>query len=74
MTKVLIMKIYKSPEQDALNELLKRPVFETVNLDESVASILAEVKEQGDKGQQTELEAFEHQARNRKKAKGKKGK
>lgn len=42
------MKIYKYPEKQQWSELLARPVFETASLDETVKSVLKDIKTHGD--------------------------
>ncbi len=42
------MKIFKFPDQEQLNEILKRPVLEYESLNSTVGKILTEVKSRGD--------------------------
>jgi histidinol dehydrogenase len=53
------MKIYKNISSSVRGTILKRPVFETKNLNESVSKILLEIRENGDKAVQKYAAQFD---------------
>jgi histidinol dehydrogenase len=53
------MKIYKNISSSVRTAILKRPVFETKNLNESVSKILLDIQENGDKAVQKYAAKFD---------------
>ena len=53
------MQIYKYPEANTWNELLKRPVMDTSALEQKVTAILRDVKENGDAAVRKYAEQFD---------------
>jgi histidinol dehydrogenase len=53
------MKIYKNPSALIRTAILKRPVFETKNLNESVSKILLDIQENGDRAVQKYAAQFD---------------
>ena len=54
------MKVYKYPTEEELKELLKRPVRDASQLNATVASVLADIKAQGDVAVRIYEEKFDH--------------
>ena len=54
------MRVIKYPDKKDWNELLARPVIDTISLDETVRKVLDKVKNTGDEAVLKYTERFDH--------------